>query len=152
MAAFSTSGWMVNRKRLCNSLPSLFVTYLRVQVLHVISNPIQLGKCGAVDLAGEHLIQALWTTAHHNLPLTVVLVNNGGYRIIKQRFLAFHGDDHFVGMDFRDPPVGFTALATALGLEATRVQYGNELPSVLSSAVKRPGPKLIEVIADGSVG
>jgi len=33
-----------NRKRLCNRLPRLVVTYLRVQVLHVISNPIQLGK------------------------------------------------------------------------------------------------------------
>lgn len=117
-----------------------------------LANPDRPVVCYVGDGSAMYSIQALWTAAHHNLPLTVVLVNNGGYRIIKQRLLAFHGDDHFVGMDFRDPPVDFTALAKALGLEATRVQDGNELPSVLSSAVKRPGPKLIEVIADGSVG
>ncbi len=66
-------------------------------------------------------IQALWTAAHHKLPLTVVIANNGGYRIIKQRLLAFHGDDHYVGMDFVDPPVDFVGMARSLGLEATRV-------------------------------
>ena len=58
---------------------------------------------------------------NHKLPLTFVIVNNGGYRIIKQRLLAFHGDDHYVGMDFIDPPVDFTGVAKSLGLEATRV-------------------------------
>jgi benzoylformate decarboxylase len=96
-------------------------------------------------------IQALWAAAHHNLPLTVVLVNNGGYRIIKQRLLAFHQDNHFVGMDFKDPPVDFTALAKALGVEAVRVHAGKESPSILASAVNRQGPRLIEVITDGSV-
>ncbi len=55
-------------------------------------------------------IQSLWTAANHKLPLTFVIVNNGGYRIIKQRLLAFHGDDNYVGMDFIDPPVDFTGV------------------------------------------
>jgi benzoylformate decarboxylase len=80
-----------------------------------------------------------------------VLVNNGGYRIIKQRLLAFHGDHHFVGMD-KYPQVDFTAIAQALGLEAVRVQAAEELSSVLSSAFSRPGSKLVEVMVDGSVG
>ena len=37
------------------------------------------------------------------LPITYVIANNGGYRIIKQRLMAFHGNDHFIGMDFVDP-------------------------------------------------
>ena len=63
-------------------------------------------------------IQSLWTAAHHKLPLNVVIANNGGYRIIKQRLLAFHGDDNYVGMDFIDPPVDFAGVARALGCEA----------------------------------
>src|SRR5712672_424249 len=78
-------------------------------------------------------IPALWTAAHHKLPLTVVIVNNGGYRIIKQRLLAFHGDDHYVGMDFVDPKVDFTAMAKALGLEAMRISDAGELKTKLSS-------------------
>ena len=94
-------------------------------------------------------IQALWTAAHHKLPLTLVIVNNGGYRIIKQRLLAFHGDDHYVGMDFVDPQVDFTALAKSLGLEAMRVTEPGEVESALKSAFSRPGAKLIEVVVDG---
>jgi benzoylformate decarboxylase len=96
-------------------------------------------------------IQALWTAAHHKLPLTVVIVNNGGYRIIKQRLLAFHGDDHYVGMDFVDPPVDFTGLAKSLGLEAIRITEAKDLASTLSSAFSRSGAKLIEVVVDGSL-
>jgi benzoylformate decarboxylase len=95
-------------------------------------------------------IQSLWTAAHHQLPLTVVLVNNGGYRIIKQRLLAFHGDDHFVGMDFADPVVDFTGIAKALGVEAIRVDTADGL-DILQSALSRPGAKLIEVIVDNTV-
>ena len=96
-------------------------------------------------------IQALWTAAHHKLPLTVVLVNNGGYRIIKQRLLAFHGDDHYVGMDFVEPRVDFTGLAKSLGMAATRISEPGEIAPALQSAFARPGPKLIEVVVDGTV-
>jgi benzoylformate decarboxylase len=93
----------------------------------------------------------LWTAAHHKLPLTVVIVNNGGYRIIKQRLLAFHGDDHYVGMDFADPPVDFAGMAKSLGLEAMRITQPAELKAALGSAFKRPGAKLVEVVVDGSL-
>jgi benzoylformate decarboxylase len=96
-------------------------------------------------------IQALWTAANHKLPLTFVIVNNGGYRIIKQRLLAFHGDDHYVGMDFVDPPVDFTGVAKSLGLEAIKVTDPRELKSTLASAFNRPGTKLIEVVVNNSV-
>jgi benzoylformate decarboxylase len=107
--------------------------------------------CYSGDGSAMYSIQALWTAAHHQLPLTVVIVNNGGYRIIKQRLLAFHGDDHYVGMDFIDPPVDFAGVARSLGLEAMRITDPKELKSALSSAFRRPGAKLIEVMVDGTV-
>jgi benzoylformate decarboxylase len=81
----------------------------------------------------------------------VVICNNGGYRIIKQRLLAFHGDDHYVGMDFVDPPVDFSGLAKSMGLEAIRITDPAELKPKLSDAFKRPGAKLIEVVLSNSV-
>jgi len=107
--------------------------------------------CYSGDGSAMYSIQALWTAAHHQLPLTVVIVNNGGYRIIKQRLLAFHGDDHYVGMDFIDPPVDFAGVARSLGLEAMRITEAKDLKSALSSAFRRPGAKLIEVMVDGTV-
>ena len=81
----------------------------------------------------------------------VLVVIVGGYRIIKQRLLAFHGDDHYVGMDFVDPAVDFAGLARSFGLEAIKISDGRELKPKLSDAFARPGAKLIEVMVDGTV-
>jgi benzoylformate decarboxylase len=116
-----------------------------------IANPDRPVVCYSGDGSAMYSIQALWTAAHHKLPLTVVIVNNGGYRIIKQRLLAFHGDDHYVGMDFADPKVDFTGMAKALGLEAMRITEPGEIAPALKSAFSRPGAKLIEVMVDGTV-
>ena len=96
-------------------------------------------------------IQSLWTAANHKLPLNFVIANNGGYRIIKQRLLAFHGDDNYVGMDFIDPQVDFAGIAKSLGCEGIKVSDPRELKATLSSAFNRPGTKLIEVMVDGKV-
>jgi benzoylformate decarboxylase len=116
-----------------------------------MANPARPVVCYSGDGSAMYSIQALWTAAHHKLPLTVVIANNGGYRIIKQRLLAFHGDDHYVGMDFADPPVDFAGMAKSLGLEATRITDAKDLKSTLASAFRRPGAKLIEVVVDGTV-
>jgi benzoylformate decarboxylase len=116
-----------------------------------LANPDRPVVCFSGDGSSMYSIQALWTAANHKLPLTFIIANNGGYRIIKQRLLAFHGDDHYVGMDFADPPVDFTALAKSLGLEAIRITDPGQLKSTLSSAFSRPGTKLIEVVVNNSV-
>lgn len=116
-----------------------------------LANPERPVVCYSGDGSAMYSIQSLWTVAHHNLPLTVVLLNNGGYRIIKQRLQAFHGTNHFVGMDFREPSVDFTGLARSLGVRATRVSEGDQFRSILASAIERRGPELIEVIVDGAI-
>jgi len=116
-----------------------------------LANPERSVVCFSGDGSAMYSIQSLWTAAHHKLPLTVVIANNGGYRIIKQRLLAFHGDDNYVGMDFVDPKVDFAGLARSLGCEAIKVSDPGELKATLSSAFNRPGAKLIEVVVDGTV-
>jgi benzoylformate decarboxylase len=116
-----------------------------------LANPNRPVVCYSGDGSSMYSIQSLWTAANHKLPLTFIIVNNGGYRIIKQRLLAFHGDDHYVGMDFIDPPVDFTALAKSLGLEAIKITDPGQLKSALKSAFSRPGAKLIEVVVNNAV-
>jgi len=116
-----------------------------------LANPGRPVVCFSGDGSAMYSIQALWTAAHHKLPLNVVIANNGGYRIIKQRLLSFHGDDNYVGMDFADPSVDFAGIARSLGLEAIRITNPADLKAELSSAFKRPGTKLIEVAVDGNV-
>jgi benzoylformate decarboxylase len=116
-----------------------------------LANPTRSVVCYSGDGSAMYSIQALWTAAHHKLPLTFVIVNNGGYRIIKQRLLSFHKNDHFIGMDFADPAVDFSGLARALGMDAVRVTKPAELATTLRSAFTSRRTNLVEVIVDGSL-
>ncbi len=103
------------------------------------------------DGSAMYSIQALWTAAHHKLPITTVICNNGGYRIIKQRLKAFHGSEHFVGMDFADPPVDFVGMATALGVPALRITEADAIKPALERAIASGMPSLLDVVIEGSV-
>jgi benzoylformate decarboxylase len=107
--------------------------------------------CFSGDGSAMYSIQALWTAANAKLPITYVIANNGGYRIIKQRLKAFHGSERYVGMDFADPAIDFTALAKSLGMPAERISEPDALEPALRRALATAGPKLLDVVVDGRV-
>lgn len=107
--------------------------------------------CFSGDGSAMYSIQALWTAAHHKLPITYVIANNGGYRIIKQRLRSFHGNDHYIGMDFADPAIDFAALARSMGMPAERITEPDAVPAALRRAFSTSGPKLLDVVVEGRV-
>lgn len=100
------------------------------------------------DGSALYTIQALWTAAHLNLPITYVIANNQGYRILKQRLLAFHGNDNFIGMDIDDPPIDFAKLARSLGLTAKRIEEPGAIAEALRHAISSRQPTLLEVMVE----
>jgi benzoylformate decarboxylase len=107
--------------------------------------------CYSGDGSAMYTIQALWSAAHMKLPITYVIANNGGYRILKQRLLAFHGNDAPIGMDLIEPKVDFAGLAQAMGVPAERISEPDAVAPALRRALSTPGPKLLDVIVDGKV-
>jgi len=103
------------------------------------------------DGSSMYSIQAIWTAANHKLPITYVICNNGGYRIIKQRLKAFHGNDHYVGMDFKDPPIDFVGLARSMGVEAHRITEPDQVEPAIRKAVASGGTTLLDVHVVGTV-
>jgi benzoylformate decarboxylase len=103
------------------------------------------------DGSAMYSFQALWTAAREGLRTVFVLCNNGGYRIIKQRLKAFHGNDAFIGMDFEDPAIDFAALARSLGVAAHRIEDGPSFERRFEEAIAAPGPVLLDVVVDRSV-
>lgn len=97
-------------------------------------------------------IQALWTAANLELPITYVIANSRGYRILKERLVAFHDNDRFVGMDLHAPELDFVGLATAMGVSARRVERAGEVPSALLDAMASKGPVLLDVAVDDGFG
>ncbi|NKB55131.1 MAG: thiamine pyrophosphate-binding protein [Alphaproteobacteria bacterium] len=104
------------------------------------------------DGSAMYSVQALWTAAHLKLPITYVIANNKGYRIIKQRLLSFHGNDNFIGMDFEDPEIDFTGLARSLGMNAERITDPAAVRPALDAAIASGGPTLLDVSVERSVG
>lgn len=107
--------------------------------------------CFSGDGSAMYSIQALWTAANAKLPLTYIIANNGGYRIIKQRLKAFHGSEHYVGMDFEDPKIDFAALARSLGMAAETISDPATVPDALRRAFASRKPTLLDVVVDGRV-
>jgi benzoylformate decarboxylase len=105
------------------------------------------------DGSAMYGIQGLWTAAHHRLPITYVIANNRGYRIIKERLVSFRKTDRFTGMDLRDPDLDFVSLATAFGVAARRVTDPQHIAPALREAFSSGKPNLVDIrVADGFGG
>ncbi|TMH43500.1 MAG: thiamine pyrophosphate-binding protein [Betaproteobacteria bacterium] len=105
------------------------------------------------DGAAMYSIQGLWTAAHLGLPITYVITNNRGYRIIKERLVSFRKTDQFTGMDLREPELDFVALANSMGIEARRVTEPQDIAPALREAFASGKPQLVDVrVADGFGG
>jgi benzoylformate decarboxylase len=102
------------------------------------------------DGSAMYGIQGLWTAAHERLPITYIVANNRGYRIIKERLVSFRKTDRFTGMDLRDPDIDFVSLAASLGLAARRVTDPQDIAPALREAFASGAPSVVDVrVADG---
>ncbi|HEY1286740.1 MAG TPA: thiamine pyrophosphate-dependent enzyme [Burkholderiales bacterium] len=105
------------------------------------------------DGSAMYGIQGLWTAAHERLPITYIVANNRGYRIIKERLVAFRQTDRFTGMDLRDPDIDFVSLAESFGLAARRVTDPHDIAPALREGFASGAPNVVDVrVADGFGG
>jgi len=112
-----------------------------------------VGVCS--DGAAMYSITALWTAAHHKLPVTYVMLNNAAYRILKLNMVEYLGaaarTRKFVAMDLTDPDLRFDRLAEAMGVRGRRVERPEDLGAALREAVAHPGPSLVDVVMESPV-
>ena len=99
------------------------------------------------DGSSMYGIQALWTAAQSKLPMTVLIVNNGGYLALKHMGEMFQMQD-LVGVDV--PGIDFVALARSLGCEAAKVESADGLDGALKTALGSAGPFLLEIMVEAS--
>jgi len=107
------------------------------------------------DGAALYTIQALWTAAHHKIPVTWVIANNSAYRILKLNMLEYLGEGaagrRFVEMDLTGPAVDFPAVAASFGVKGVRVEHPDEVGDAVREAQKANEPRLVDVAIDGDV-
>jgi benzoylformate decarboxylase len=109
--------------------------------------------CIVGDGAAMFGIQAIWTAAQYRVPVVYVVLNNGGYGILKA-FAAFMRTPGVPGLDL--PALDLVAIARGQGAEARRITKAEELPAAYAEAfdtsIARRMPVLLDVSIDRHVG
>ena len=102
------------------------------------------------DGSAMYTLQALWTMAREELDVTVVVLNNGAYAILRLELMRVgaeaRGPATDALLDLSRPDLDFVSLATGMGVPATRAATAEELAEQFSRAVEQPGPHLIEAL------
>ncbi|MCD2193902.1 benzoylformate decarboxylase [Actinomycetospora endophytica] len=94
------------------------------------------------DGSMQYAIQALATASALAVPVTVMVLENHEYAILKW-FAARENTPKAPGLDL--PPVDFTALAAGYGVPAERVSTVDELRAALERGRDADGPRLVSV-------
>jgi acetolactate synthase-1/2/3 large subunit len=117
------------------------------------------------DGSAMYTISALWTQAREQLDVTTVIFNNRSYAILGMELgrvgAATPGGTAGPGgttgpgtpgdaarglLDLSRPDIDFVALATGMGVPATRAENAAEFARLMRIALDEPGPHLIEAV------
>lgn len=104
------------------------------------------------DGTAMYTIQGLWSAAHYDVPVVVVVMNNREYAACKRGIarVVSGGGDRYVGMDLTDPEIDFVGLSTSLGVQARAASSAEELTDAVSEALASGVPTLIDAAVAGT--
>ena len=110
--------------------------------------------CLEADGSAMYTISALWTQAREGLDVTTVVFNNGAYAILSMETTRVGavpappapGTITRDMVDLSRPALDFVALASGMGVPASRAHTAEELAAQFGKALAEPGPHLIEAV------
>ncbi len=107
------------------------------------------------DGSAMYSISALWTAAHHRLPILFVVLSNREYRVLKhnidtyrQRYDAASNRD-YPHMDLTDPVLDFVAMARGMGVAGEQVTEPGALAAAVERGLGSGAPYLLDVVISG---
>jgi benzoylformate decarboxylase len=94
------------------------------------------------DGSFQYSVQAIWTAAHHRLPIVFVVMRNGEYSILKS-FAELEKTPGVPGLDL--PHLDIASLAQGFGCRAVNVDTTEKLAHEFTTALTADGPTVIVV-------
>jgi benzoylformate decarboxylase len=94
------------------------------------------------DGATQYGITGLWTAAQHQLPVTFLVLRNGGYGALRG-FVDRLGVRNAPGLDL--PDLDAVRIAEGYGVPACRVSTARDLKAALAAVATTEGPRLVEI-------
>ncbi len=106
--------------------------------------------CLVGDGSAMYTIQALWTQAREQLPVTTVVFANNSYNILKGEYAnmgagAAPGARAMSMIDIDRPTIDWLAMGKSMGVPGTRVETAEHFTKAVLDANREAGPRLIEV-------
>jgi acetolactate synthase I/II/III large subunit len=102
------------------------------------------------DGSALYTMQSWWTMAREQLDVTTLLLNNRSYAVLNMelnRVGATAGGERARAMlDLSQPDLDFVALATGLGVPASRATTAEELAAQLAASFATAGPTVIDCV------
>jgi acetolactate synthase-1/2/3 large subunit len=115
-----------------------------------IASPDHKVICVQPDGSGMFTLQGLWTQARENLDVLTIVLSNRAYGILKFEMLYLGLGEPQANarrmMEIDHPPLDWVALAKGHGVEGARAETAQQFRDVLTAALKRRGPFLIEAM------
>jgi len=111
--------------------------------------------CLSGDGSSMYSIQALWTAAHHDLPIVFVILANREYRVLKHNIDAYRlrfdvkSNKPYAHMDLTGPVLGFVDMARGMGIAGTHVTKADDIQKAVAAAFASGKPHLIEIEIEG---
>jgi acetolactate synthase-1/2/3 large subunit len=110
--------------------------------------------CLEADGSAMYTLPALWTQARESLDVTTVVFNNGAYAILSMETTRVGAvpappEPGTITRDMVDlsrPSLDFVALASGMGVPASRAHTAEEFAAQFGKALAEPGPHLIEAV------
>ncbi|HEX3317747.1 MAG TPA: benzoylformate decarboxylase [Solirubrobacteraceae bacterium] len=107
-----------------------------------LARPERPVVCVLGEGSAQYAIQAFWSAAAYEVPLTVLVLRNDEYSILKW----FSGLENLGGAPGLDlPALDVPAVADGYGVRSRRVESPAELRSALGDAIASPRPEVVEV-------
>lgn len=106
--------------------------------------------CMTGDGSAMYTIQALWTQAREQLPVTTIIFANNQYAILKAEFSNMGagpapGPRAMSMIDLTEPTIDWQAMAKSMGVPAVAVDTAEDFHRQLVASIRSEGPMLIEV-------
>ena len=100
------------------------------------------------DGSAAYTVQALWTQARENLPVTTLLLNNRSYAILLGEYAKVGAEPGRTAQDMMSldrPAIDWSAIASGFGVASEAVTTLEALDAALAKALALDGPMLIDV-------
>lgn len=116
-----------------------------------IGHPGRPILCVSGDGSAMYSITALWTAAHHNLPIVFVILANREYRVLKHNLDIYRrrfntpSSKPYPQMDLARPALGFVEMAAGAGVPGVRVSQPDEVAGAVEQAFAARAPRLVEI-------